>query len=323
LVALLLPAVQAAREAARRMQCQNNLKQIALGLLNYETAKKELPGGSAYGVLVASKTRFDRWPVSAMPYMEQGSVAQQIDTKQAMGSAYAGSAAYPGKNTTIVARNEQIAATTILPAFICPSDIATGSPLLDMRKPSGDNPTVSQGLWYPGSMGPTIPDRCVFTTGMSPNDVARICMGTSFGSAVVNNFPSRCYSTNSCSDPEPCTGLICRSTVGIKLRQATDGTSNTFLTGETIPAHSFYNGLFNENFNVASTHIPLNTMESESDTPPSTYDRTTGFKSFHAGIVQFAMSDGSVRPVAETTDQFVVNAFGSKAAADSTESTTP
>lgn len=47
LVALLLPAVQAARESARRIQCSNNLKQIGLGILNYESAISELPPGSS------------------------------------------------------------------------------------------------------------------------------------------------------------------------------------------------------------------------------------------------------------------------------------
>ena len=49
LVALLLPAIQAAREAARRSQCTNNLRQVGVAAINYENTKKELPPGSGYG----------------------------------------------------------------------------------------------------------------------------------------------------------------------------------------------------------------------------------------------------------------------------------
>jgi prepilin-type N-terminal cleavage/methylation domain-containing protein len=56
LVALLLPAVQAAREAARRAQCQSNLKNIALAVLNYESMKKELPPG-----FISQPTEVEAW----------------------------------------------------------------------------------------------------------------------------------------------------------------------------------------------------------------------------------------------------------------------
>src|SRR5882724_1366526 len=65
LVALLLPAIQAAREAARRSQCQNNLKQIGLAITNYESATKTLPPGAFLGEGSA-------WSAFILPYLEEG-----------------------------------------------------------------------------------------------------------------------------------------------------------------------------------------------------------------------------------------------------------
>jgi len=76
LIALLLPAVQAAREAARRMKCQNNLKNIGLACLNYETAKKVLPPGST--VVTASGANGMSWCVSILPYIEQGALDSTV-----------------------------------------------------------------------------------------------------------------------------------------------------------------------------------------------------------------------------------------------------
>src|SRR6478752_7496148 len=78
LVALLLPAVQQAREAARRMSCQNNLKQLGLAMHNYESTHKVLPPGGQpakgtsnnYGV---------SWLALILPYMEQGNVYDKFD----------------------------------------------------------------------------------------------------------------------------------------------------------------------------------------------------------------------------------------------------
>ena len=71
LVALLLPAVQSAREAARRGQCTNNLRQIGLAVHNYEDTWKAMPPGSYHGV-------FGTWLLHILPFMEQTSLHQQI-----------------------------------------------------------------------------------------------------------------------------------------------------------------------------------------------------------------------------------------------------
>jgi type II secretory pathway pseudopilin PulG len=76
LAALLLPAVQAAREAARRMQCTNNMKQIGLALHNYQSAYNSLP--PAYTV-DSEGNRLHSWRTLLLPYLEQSAVYNQID----------------------------------------------------------------------------------------------------------------------------------------------------------------------------------------------------------------------------------------------------
>src|SRR5262245_26276448 len=82
LVALLLPAIQSAREAARRTQCVNNLKQIGIALHNHHDTKGALPWGSylidpPWGREVPRNER-TTWIVKIMPYMEEQSLYDQI-----------------------------------------------------------------------------------------------------------------------------------------------------------------------------------------------------------------------------------------------------
>ncbi len=81
LVALLLPAVGAAREAARRTQCTNNLRQLALGVLNYESARKRLPPSAIVNLDVTATNNNGSWGVHGriLPYLEEASLYDQID----------------------------------------------------------------------------------------------------------------------------------------------------------------------------------------------------------------------------------------------------
>ncbi len=116
LIGLLLPAVQAAREAARRAQCVNNLKQLGLALHNYESthlvypASSMNPGGFNYV-----------WSAHAMlaPYLEQGNVTNTADTKQPIYTS-GGTGSYGYKIPDV----NKLAAGTMIPVFLCPSDLA-------------------------------------------------------------------------------------------------------------------------------------------------------------------------------------------------------
>lgn len=80
LVALLLPAVQAARESARRTQCSNNLKQIGLGMLNFEVSKKTYPPGEYKPIGVPTSAGL-AWCTWFLPYIEEPNVHAQMNFK--------------------------------------------------------------------------------------------------------------------------------------------------------------------------------------------------------------------------------------------------
>ena len=105
LIALLLPAIQAARESARRTQCLNNLKQIGLGMMSYENARKKYPMGQwVPSTCTGCKTW--GWAAFILRYMEEQCVAAQIDFNKSMLDATS---------------TNPIAVTTKIPNYLCPS----------------------------------------------------------------------------------------------------------------------------------------------------------------------------------------------------------
>ncbi|MCE9568341.1 MAG: DUF1559 domain-containing protein [Planctomycetes bacterium] len=114
LIGLLLPAVQKVREAAARMKCSNNLKQIALGLHNHESAKTYFPGTADGGPAGAANVNYAFGILAnTLPFIEQANLKNLIDFSQ--------SAVLDGYKGTINPIHDP-ASTTIVPTFLCPSD---------------------------------------------------------------------------------------------------------------------------------------------------------------------------------------------------------
>ena len=119
LVALLLPAIQSAREAARRTQCLNNLKQLGVALHNYVSAEKHFPPGSVAKTYAGEPNHpqtFYRWSSLAhlLPYMENQSVRDLLDLSLPL---YMPGAGYP------IADRNKAGVAQVLPEFLCPSDL--------------------------------------------------------------------------------------------------------------------------------------------------------------------------------------------------------
>jgi len=145
MVGLLLPAVQAAREAARRMQCTNNLKQIALGLHNYHDTFRKFPAG--YYQVMAGPANESTWITHILPFIEQNSLYDGITVWQGFGSPVAGT----GVHRVV---------STFLPTLTCPSDVQVELALVNWAR---GNYAANNGL------GP------MFTVGA--NSVARGPLG--------------------------------------------------------------------------------------------------------------------------------------------------
>lgn len=150
LIAIMLPAVQAARSAAHRTECANNLKQVGLALHSYHSALSCFPvsmvgvGKTAPG---SAMTGLYSWQALVLPYLEQSPLHSQINFN--VNNASSTSAYNPRINAN---HPNAAAAQTVVPAFLCPSDSFFKLDTMGTARPAGCNYSANAG-WPPHSTG--------------------------------------------------------------------------------------------------------------------------------------------------------------------------
>lgn len=318
LAALLLPAVQAAREAARRMQCGNNLKQYGLAIHNYHDVYKIFPlshTGNGNGTMPRLG-----WQVRILPYMEQGAVYDMVDWNINLA----------------LTRNIDMRRMFVLPRP-------------NRRSPPGIVFWAISPPWThcPSDNFPDILPATPDLTSTSNGYRAQCNYGGSYGSQNVNGLNlGICHPFSVFEQPLPggnvrfgatpqrhrISGIFSAGPATISIAEVTDGTSNTLLMGEVLPGCQWNsnNGgdaqagtWINPWLNLisigqgASTITPINEFTpcpymgparkisdpacaNPSVPPGRTMQYSYGFKSRHPGGVQVTLADGSVRFVSQT-----------------------
>jgi len=286
LVGLLLPAVQSAREAARRMQCSNNLKQLGLALNMYEDTFKKMPYASNFVDSIAQCGNFalignphHSGNVGLLPFMEQSTLYNSIKFNESIDTG--------ASNRTLLTRR-------FIPTFTCPSNALAGTGVnASGGNFSGFNGPVQEGMYRfcGGTMNNTMVNTRDCTTA-SPSFCLNADGGINGGWTCVHNNSGAIR------------GMFARGVTSIGLRDVTDGTSNTIMMGETKPHYSEFGGLWTWNVPTTLFSLKLNSafLANAEKTKTVGWMNAQGHASYHTGGAQFVFADGSVRFITDSID---------------------
>jgi type II secretory pathway pseudopilin PulG len=309
LIALILPAVQQAREAARRTTCRNNLRQIGFALHNYNDSHNTFPPGwipfDSQTLRPADRGGSWAWSAFLLPYLDQSSLYHMLGVSSAQDPPP------PGANNDIA-----------LHVFLCPTDV-------------GGNQS-GYGLWRFGAalsvLGPTNPDDELLV-GYAKSNYIGVRGKQAFRFIDLNPLPGQ-------------QGLF-EASSRTKLEKITDGTSNTFAVGERSTGRinkscvrggvwlricgKFWDPSGGESVACScgdggasggssidaksitgSTHTPLNSVQAIGCRSLETeaFD-LEGFSSMHSSGAMFLLVDGSVRFVNQAVDLETYRNLGS------------
>lgn len=261
MIAMLLPAVQRVREAAARTSCANNLKQMTLAVHTFYESAKRMPWNQFEGPYghSAPSTAWS-WMSRILPQLEQRDV-------------------YNAGRIPDATLNTSSATAAQIPVFLCPSDLFSHTgPRLD-----GGNLT---GL-------PVGQTNYKGVTGANWGDDLDGHNGPGFPTDWRNPGANGSFDGHSKGD-----GIFYRVDYRrkLRLRHITDGTSSTFMIGETLPSKTIWCSWPYANNANGTCAIPPNVTQPDgSDYPLHNWENNESFYSRHLNGLNFGMVDGSVR----------------------------
>jgi prepilin-type N-terminal cleavage/methylation domain-containing protein len=292
LVALLLPAIQAAREAARRTQCTNNLKQQGLAAHNYHDGRKELPPAR----IVDHQAT---WLYLILPYMENVALGDRWDI--AKGDFF---------------DQPRDVRTAIIKEYLCPSQdhesLTIPRAMQNVSGHSHSGADESGSIYYAsvadymGSMSSSCAISRKSIALSSTTDIAQKVDGV-IVPVKPGNYKQTPGTGGSANYPQG----VASYESNVSFAKITDGTSKTLMFGEISKRRADNFQAFNGD-NAAALFVgqdrPLApNPEPEPGQPPSDYLNKVSFGSPHSGIVQFAMCDGSVQQVSRDIDSTILD----------------
>jgi prepilin-type N-terminal cleavage/methylation domain-containing protein/prepilin-type processing-associated H-X9-DG protein len=313
LIGLLLPAVQAAREAARRIQCTNNLKQIGLAVHNYHDAIGTLPLGCAVSFDAGGNPLFQGWGITAriLPYMEDQNKFNACNFSLANET--------PQNDTAM-----RVTTAT----YLCPSDGLNQTIFIDDGQPRNNtNYGFNRGDWYVWGVTTTAPkpnspfraNACVNLAGVidglsntifaaevkSHTPYLLNCTGLIYAPLIATPMPGPNDSPSTIPQYTGCSGGISELRLDSGHSEWEDG--NTSQAGFTFawPPNKQTPGVFG-GVKVADTDL----IAFREENGGSTFAAITA-RSYHPGGVNVLFGDGSVRFVKNSVAGITWRALGS------------
>jgi prepilin-type N-terminal cleavage/methylation domain-containing protein/prepilin-type processing-associated H-X9-DG protein len=298
LVALLLPAIQAAREAARKIQCANNIKQLGLATMNFISAKKNFPVGlQGPSVFHPGDKNYEGpvWTnlmVEVLPYIEQANLQTQFDKTVQTGNATTKNTIGPNVTNSIAAQ--------VITNFRCPTSQLPPTNQIDGYV-FGTNDYAGNGgvrIYHPTD-----------DVTRKPNAGAKYYKGQLWNGGLFS--------------------IVERGDLGIGLKQVTDGLSKTLMYGErnhtepegtvarltSYPLEGWCGWAWTKVVNSVGDNLGHSTEQINWVLPPNTtdtrlaWDRISNWGSLHNGGANFCLADGSVSFLSDSMDLTVLQAL--------------